>query len=298
MSQRSRLPPAPALGLRRFLHRHGLRLEPWATQEQILEAFLEHLAHDAHDDTYWEELTELADRLAADLRQRRPQSALTEAISVDTDQLMQEIRAGLARARAGQGGFRSLGQTMTGSAMSLLLLVTLVAVGCGGQTESSRAVTTVGGTGGSLAGTGGEAGTGDTAGTGGEAGTGGMFIIELGGAPPVCAQSTGVMPSGGGAGGEYGCFSAEMTIRELLETCVDDPEARDEYLAALALSHPDWSRFVADYFRCTACGAVADYLSYCVCAGSAQAESDPPDGSSSIYDLCRPIIIYAGVRFS
>jgi hypothetical protein len=292
MRQDPRFPSTPALRLRRFLHQRGLRLEAWATQEQILETFLAHLAHDEHDDAYWDELTELAERLATDLRQRRPRSALTEAISVDPDDLMKEIRAGLAQARTRREDFRSLGRTITGPAMSLLLLITLVAVGCGGQTDRSRELTpSTGGTGGAAASAGGTAELGGTAGMGG-------FIIELpAGMPPACGQSTGVVPSGG-EGGTAGCFPPAMTIRELLETCVDDPDAREAYLGALALSHPDWSQFIADYFRCGECGAVADYLQYCVCAGNVGVDADPPDESSNIYDLCSPIIIYAGVRFT
>jgi hypothetical protein len=89
-----------------------------------------------------------------------------------------------------------------------------------------------------------------------------------------------------------------MTVGELLETCVEDTNARDTYLFALENSHPDWSQFIADYFRCRACGEMADYIRTCANVSSVLVEADPPNESSSIYDLCRPVIVYAGVRFT
>ena len=156
--------------------------------------------------------------------------------------------------------------------------------GTGGATANQQ------GTGGAAASEGGAGGVAASSG-----GTGGQPIIRVdGGGIP----STGGAPSAGGAAGASGCFPAEMTIHELLETCVEDTNARDTYLFALENSHPDWSQFVADYFRCSDCGAVAAYIQECTRYGNPFEPAVPPDESSSIYDLCAPIIVYAGVRFT
>jgi len=290
-------PTAPALRLRRFLYEQGLRLEPWTTQEHILEAFLDHLAHDGHDDRYWEDLTRLATGLAQDLQRRRPESALVQAMNLDCDALMLEIRHAVAASRTEQQGHRSLGQRITGPAMSLLTLVTLAVVACGGQTESDAKLPTEGPP---TGGTGASAGAGGTeASVATTGGTGGFPIIELGGAlvendPPLLASGA---PSWGGAGGASGCIPDSMTLREMIEACITDSSARDEFLGYLEASHPAWSTLFRDYFRCGTCGDLADYIERCQYS-SIQVQPEPPDGQNDLFDFCPPVIIYAGVRFT
>ncbi len=302
-------PTSPALRLRRFLYEQGLRLEPWTTQEHILEAFLDHLAQDGHDDHYWEALTQLATSLAQDLQRRRPESALVQAMNLDCDALMLEIRHAVAASRTEQQGHRSLGKRITGPAMSLLTLVTLVAVACGGQTESDAKLLTTGlatggteasagagGTGASVATTG---GTGASVATAG--GSGGLLfpIIELGGAlvendPPFLASGA---PSWGGAGGASGCIPDSMTLREMIEACITDSSARDFFLGYLEASHPAWSQLLRDYFQCGTCGDVADYIERCLYS-NIRVQPEPPDGNNDLFDFCPPVMIYAGVRFT
>ena len=298
MSTTPRFPSSPALRLRRLLYERGLRLEPWASQEQIFETFLSHLAHDEHSDAYWHELTKLVTQLAADLHQHRPQSALTQSIAVDTDALMRELRVALAESRANQNDFRSLGRRVTAPTMWLLLLVALVVVGCGGQTDGTGSggatpTDTTGGTGAQTSG-----------GTGGaSSSTGGQDLIDIsiGGATwdPELPQLASGAPSWGSAAGAAGatsCIPDRMTFREMIEACVTDSDARNEYLGALEQSHPDWATFVRDYFRCKTCGDVLEYLDYCT--HTELGDANAPSEGDDIYDFCRPIMIYAGVRFS
>ncbi len=318
MNLTSSLPSPPALRLRRFLHERGLRLKPWATQEQILETFLAHLAHDRHEDDYWDELTKLAGDLAEELRQRRPGSALAEAIVVDTKALMQELRSALAKSRSERQGYRTLNTMLTGPAMTLLLLVTFVGVGCGGDTGGSdRNGATTPPTGG--AGAGGATTTLAMGGAGGSSsGTGGISLIEIpnGGATtgfgddgpelasgaPSWGAAGGAGGAGGavgaGAGGEPGCIPSEMTFREMVEACIEDSEAREAYLAALESSHPDWSNVLRDYFRCRTCGEVLDHIGQCYSGSRQMGDVNPPEGSDSIYDFCPPVMVYIGVRFA
>ncbi len=299
MSQDPRFPTAPSLRLRRFLYERGLRLEPWATQEHILEAFLDHLAHEGHDDTYWEDLTLLATELARDLQRHRPESALVQAMNLDCEALMREIRAALATSRTDREGHRSLGRRITGSAMSLLLLVTLVAVACGGETRGDespfQSPPGTGGTGGNSATTGGSGNILEVTG-----GIGGLrpIQVEIGGTPvDVPPHVVSGAPSWGGAGGAGGCIPEDMTIRGMIEACITDSAARNEFLSYLEASHPQWSTFIRDYFRCETCGDLAEYMDRCRYSDM-RVRPSPPNENDNIFDFCPPVLIYAGVRFS
>lgn len=295
-------PTSPALRLRRFLYEQGLRLEPWTTQERILEAFLDHLAHAGHDDRYWEDLTQLTTSLAQELQRRRPESALVQAMNLDCDALMLEIRHAVAASRTEQQGHHSLGKRITGPAMPLLMLVTLVVVACGGQTESDSKLLTkglaTGGTGASA----GAGGTGASVATTGGIGEPLLPIISLGGAlvendPPLLASGAPSWGGAGGAGGASGCIPDTMTLREMIEACITDSSARDFFLGYLEASHPAWSPLIRDYFRCGTCGELADYIERCLYS-DIRVQPEPPDGYNDLFDFCPPVMIYAGVRFT
>jgi hypothetical protein len=65
----------------------------------------------------------------------------------------------------------------------------------------------------------------------------------------------------------------------------------------LAESHPAWAEFVKEYFQCASCGDLASYINRCL-SDPGDPQANAPDTSSSVWDLCAPVLIYIGVRFS
>jgi hypothetical protein len=145
-----RLVPASLFRIRSFLGRRGgLKIRPWLGVEQALDEFSRALGRHEQDDRFWSELEELLGALTADLGRR----LTAEGKVVDNEllapeehrALLAEIRRALAVGTAPPARYRELSGVLGARAAGLLaVLGSVAALGCGGATSESNAVTDAG----------------------------------------------------------------------------------------------------------------------------------------------------------
>ncbi len=287
--------PAPLLRVRRFLDQQGrMRVKPWATVEETLDAFHDALLDNRDNDAFWQGLQSLLAVLTADTRKRMSADAgkIIDNQSLDPERnrlLLLEIRRALAGRQKRGGGFRLLTAVLSVPALGLLLMLGGVAsLGCYTTQEA-----------GNLDGAG-------TGGYGGQAGSAGSAWNQAGAGGPAAAGSAGStagapdasIPGAGGqgvagkagstagtpdasmagAGGgtglgdggaeagtapppvDAGCSKQQWAMEEIVELCLADPEDRARVLSCLDALHQSWRTGLEELFRCTDCGVIRDQL--------------------------------------
>lgn len=300
MNEMATLPTA--LRLRRLLHQQGFRLRPWCTQVEILDTFYGHLAAAACADDFWQQLGTLAQELALDLERPMLGNPYGVNIASNTVQLLDEIRVALAAARDAQRGYRALHRELPANAMTLLLAVSIAAVGCGGAVASEQDPSpAVGGSSsGNTAHVGGTSSS-TVLGQGGSSGVSRTTRISIfgdGGSGPMASTDDLAGGADGASFPQTPCREPSEpapTVEELMDACGIDARVKEEYLSVLNASEASWPAGFAAYFACQNCGNLAMFLGTCSSDGLRTVgypfANDP-------WQMCQPVPIYIGVRFS
>jgi hypothetical protein len=269
----------------------GMKVKPWAGAEETLAALHTTLVARQGCDIFWTSLRVLLETLARDLKARQDAvpGALVDNEVLDGERyarLIDEIRAALARQvkDAPASTFRRLASALSAPALGLLLFLGGAAtIGCTGEPLGSSlqkhdAAAT---------------GLPDAGSAQPETKADSSLYIQLpdtGPAPdtipPRYAANTG--PDGG-----------TVTIQDIMDSCNIPAQQQGMVLACLALMDSSWSAGMPSALAGKDCMVVASALNcgvgvdlICVADQFPNASFDP-----SYPTLCRPIIIYAGVRF-
>ena len=266
----------------------GMKVKPWASTEETLAALATTLVAKQGCDIFWTSLRVLLETLARDLKARQAASpgALLDNEVLDGDRyaaLLDEIRAALARPTGATpgGAFRGLASALSASALGLLLLLGGAAtVGCADSPmhQSTKAP---------------DAGTTDvTVPVAADAKSappdGQIYIIFPDVAPPDTRPSPMAATSGPDGG--------PVTIADIMASCNLPANVQDYLLRCLAQLRASWTTGMTQDLAGASCATVTDDL-LCFyslpCIGPATSSEYVP-GSPN---LCKPVIIYAGVRF-
>jgi hypothetical protein len=278
----SLLVPSSIQRIRAFLvEMCGMKVKPWASGDEMLAALHATLVARQSCDIFWTSLRVLLETLARDLEAR--QSATTGAL-VDNEilcaesygSLLDEIRACLdEQTRVQAPSFRRLAQGLSVPALGLLLLLGGVAtVGC----EQSA-----------LHSPGRDAAVADASpGQPDSAGNDSTQIVF----PDVAPTKNDVGKAPTGSDG------ATVTIQEILDSCNVPSDEQTRVLACLASVRESWIGGLADYLAGKNCNAVSSDLgcqqSGTPCNNSLSSATDFDPGELPI---CKPVLIYLGVRF-
>jgi hypothetical protein len=263
--------PASIQRVRRFLAvEGGMRIEPWASVDETLDAFHDLLLSHHRDDAFWKGLEGLLCGLSDDMR-RRSEGALVDNEVLDTQRheaLLAEIRSALEGRSRGRGGFRRLAASLSMPAVGLLFLMGGIATaGC--EEQESELVT--------AADT-----TTDTA--------------------PDVQEDTSTTPDTPPDTrperiDDVGC---DATIEEMIEMCVTSETRRSEISACLSALDSSWRSGLAEYLACEPCYNILHSLDYCLYRGFHNYCADP--ASEGAFDLdvfidnC-VVPIYLGLKF-
>ena len=136
---RVQLIPASLVRVRCFMNVTGrLRVKPWATAEETLDAFHDMLRRQRGNDAFWKELETLLASLTHDIRRRMSTDAPDNELldPARHAELLSEIRAALPGTTSGPSGFRRLASALSAPAVAMLLLLGgTTTVGCGSDSS-------------------------------------------------------------------------------------------------------------------------------------------------------------------
>jgi hypothetical protein len=281
----------------------GMKVKPWATTEETLAALHATLVARHACDIFWTSLRGLLETLAGDLKTRQ---AATPGTLVDNElldsgryaALLHEIRAALACQTAEPATFRRLAAALSAPALGLLLFLGGAAsVGCGdsglraqAQDASPADASTVT----SLPDAPITPKVPDAAKP--EANPDLPYIKLPDGPPaPDAAAATDAVAASRSDG-------AAVTIQDIMDSCNIPDQTQQGILVCLAQMGDSWAGFLAEGFAGDDCSFVESQLSCLIrstlCGG--MYEISPSSGTSLDPNtpwVCKPIIIYAGVRF-
>jgi hypothetical protein len=269
----------------------GMKVKPWASTEETLAALATTLVAKQSCDIFWTSLRVLLETLARDLKARQAASpgTLVDNEVLDADRyagLLDEIRAALARQTGETAGgvFRSLASALSASALGLLLLLGGVAsVGCtdsamhhsGSVPDAARS----------------DAVAPDTAvpatADAKSPPPDGVIILNIPDTrSPFDAVTSG--PDGG-----------LVTIQDIIESCRGNISSTVQagVLACLAKLRESWSTGIAQDLAGANCATVSYDLSCFASSMDCVTTPSSVDYTSGAVLICKPIIIYAGVRF-
>ena len=289
----------------------GMKVKPWAATEETLAALHTTLVARHGCDIFWTSLRGLLETLARDLklRQAATPGTLVDNELLDSERyatLLDEIRAALARQTTGPASFRRLASGLSVPALGLLLFLGGVAsVGCSGSGLHVQAR---------------DAGPPDVVDTNTVPPTpdasspitspdappaGGVdaakpeaspdlprIIVTVPDAPPALdavAAPDAVAPSQSDGG-------AAVTIQDIMNSCDISAQEQQQILTCLAQLGDSWAG-LAEELAGLNCSVVGSDL-YCLarsmmCGGDYIITSSDPNAPW----ICKPILIYMGVRF-
>jgi len=289
--------PSSIQRVRAFLiERCGMKVKPWASAEETLAALHRTLVTLRGCDIFWTSLRGLLETLARDLKARQeaaPGTLLDNEVLDDQRycSLLDEIRAALAAAAAGEqaAGFRGLAAMLSASALGLLLFLGGAAsIGCAGSPLHNAGSRT-------------DAAVTDLPAPSSDAPT---VRITLPDGPPlqiilpdVRIEPNPVTKTPDAGAATVGPDGGAVTIADIMASCNLDSRTQQAVLACLAGLRASWSTGMAELFAGASCSDVANdldcftYGQTCT-GGGAGTEFDP-----ATTRVCQPVIIYIGVRF-
>jgi hypothetical protein len=236
---RFELVPASLIRIRRFMCSTGrIKVRPWTTAEETLDAFHDVLARSCDDDAFWGELRALLEKMTGDMRKRleRRGSALDNEL-IDPDRheaLLGEIRAAARSSGRGGRAFRRLASMLSPPAVGLLLLLGSAAtIGC----ESSTRIE----------------GVADASHDSAD-----VDVVDV---PPDTRPDTSAdVPCEPDVPPDASCPHACMSFEEIVEECVDSEEDRATYLECIDELHGSWRTGLTELFACWDCTNIEDKL--------------------------------------
>jgi hypothetical protein len=248
----------------------GMKVKPWATTEETLAALHATMVARHACDIFWTSLRGLLETLARDLKLRQAASpgALVDNELLDSERyatLLDEIRAALARQTAGPASFRRLASGLSVPALGLLLFLGGVAsVGCSGSGLHVQAR---------------DAGPPDVVDT---------THPTPDASNPITSPDAPPAPSVVDAGKP----EASPDLPRIIVTVPDAPPALDAVAAPDAVA-PSQSEELAG-LNCSVVGSDLYCLARSMmCGGDYIITSSDPNAPW----ICKPILIYMGVRF-
>lgn len=288
------LVPSSIQRIRSFLvEMCGMKVRPWATAEETLEALHATLVARRGCDIFWSALRTLLETLARDLKARQEAAP---GVLVDNEilsaeryaSLLDEIRACLATqpSEARPGAFRQLAQGLTAPAVGLLLLLGgATTVGCeasslhtapakpdAAMVDSRKEQPEIGS---------------DTAPD--------LRIVlpDLPPASPDLRPSTHDTRDAVNRGPDGGT----VTLRDIMDSCNISSSTQGWVLACLAALHESWTTGVTALLAGKDCDVVSAAVEPCSYASSCSNVPLPSEFDGTVPRLCAPVLIYMGVRF-
>jgi len=292
--------PSAIQRIRSFLiEMSGMKVKPWATTEETLAALHVTLVARRGCSIFWASLRTLLETLARDLKTRQAAlpGALVDNELLDSDRyvtLVDEIRAALEGQSAEPSTFRRLAASLSAPALGLLLFLGGAAsIGCertgiagptkdAGPLELVDAMTTPPLPDAAPAPTNGDARV-----TRPEANPDLAFILLPDTRP---ATDVAVIPKA--------TDGSTVTIQDIMHTCNMSDGEQGAVLNCLAKMAAGWDTGLADTFGGVDCTKVVSQLNCLVrsqlCGSYEYTATWSGPGSELV---CKPMIIYAGVRF-
>jgi len=286
-----RLVPASLFRIRSFLGRRGgLKVRPWLGVEQALDEFSRALGRHEEDDRFWSELEELLGALTRDLGRR----LAAEGKVVDNEllapeqhrALLGEIRRVLGVGTARPARYRELSSALGARASALLaVLGAVAALGCGGATTESNAVT--------------DAGSDRTAQDASDASVD-TGVIHIDTDASRDAPTDSLPPF------DASCQPDGADLTTLMLGCLTAMgfNSQQEVIDCVRVLNDSWRAGMAQLFACTDCQTLTEYLnpSYCGNRFCWEVEDDAAvqgDGFDlqTLLDSVSGCPVYIGVRF-
>jgi hypothetical protein len=297
----SLLVPSSIQRIRSFLvEMCGMKVKPWASTEETLGALATTLVARHRCGIFWTSLRVLLETLARDLKTR------TEALPgtlVDNEvleagryvDLLDEIRACLARQQGEATSFRGLAATLSTPALALLLLLGGAAtVGCErdslnlapkapdaavladastAQPDTGQDTSTV-------------IAQPDTA-----------PDVRSGSPPFIFLDTAPAATTPGPDAATTGPDGAAVTIQDIMDSCNVPSQVQAGVLACLARLRESWTTGMAEVLAGVPCTFVNSELSCFVYSSTTCMPGTSEDFVVGATRICQPILIYLGVRF-
>jgi hypothetical protein len=297
----SLLVPSSIQRIRSFLvEMCGMKVAPWASTEETLAALHTTLVARQGCGIFWDSLRTLLERLARDMKTR---AAAQPGTVIDNElldgeryaSLLDEIRQSLDRqaAAATKGSFRQLSAALSGPALSLLLLLGGVAsVGCESsglkqrneKPDAALAANTKPDT--------------QPFPEGGSPGEDArkLILISFDVAPPNPPVTLTPPDARFNHDGLRATDGGMVTIHDIMDSCNVDVALQDLVLRCLSVMRDSWTTGVAETLAKVDCREVEYQLS-CFRSGSTSKCGEQSEFVVGATRICKPVYIYAGVRF-
>jgi hypothetical protein len=272
----------------------GMKVKPWASTEETLAALHATLVARHGCDIFWTSLRVLLETLARDLktRQEAAPGTLIDNEVLDSERyatLLDEIRASLAQQTEDPPTFRRLASSLSTPALALLLLLGGAAsVGCDQTTLHST----------TDAATQNLADARDTAKQDladaiksqpdTKADTSGFILPDI--PTRLDARDTSNAATSGPDG-------ATVTIQDIMQSCNISSDDQAMVLGCLSQMRDSWIAGLTSKLAGADCADVTSQLNCSTNNRNCAYQSSDTDFDLANLPLCRPMIVYAGVRF-
>jgi hypothetical protein len=274
----------------------GMKVKPWASTEETLAALHATLVARRGCDIFWTSLRVLLETLARDLKTRQDAApgTLVDNEVLDGERyatLLDEIRASLAQQTADppSATFRRLASSLSTPALALLLLLGGAAsVGCDQTTLHSTP----------------DAATQDLAGA---RDTATQDLADAIKSQPDTKADTSVIilpdvPTRSDARDTLnattsGPDGATVTIQDIMQSCNISSDDQKRVLGCLSQMRDSWNAGLTSKLAGADCADVTSQLNCSTYNSDCAYQSSTTDFNLANLPLCRPVIIYLGVRF-
>jgi len=279
--------PASLIRVRCFMNTTGrLKVKPWASAEETLDAFHDMLQRQRDNDAFWKDLEGLLASLTRDIKKRLsgnvPDNELLDATRHGA--LLSEIRSALAASKGQPTGFRRLASALSAPAVAMLLLLGgTTTVGCDNTARLQ--------------------GTADAT----SDPTPEPDTDPVSDPPPdYCAEvladiTVNDAPCDVEMEGEE-CLHACKSFEEIVVECVPEDstslhggDARCKYIDCIQTMHESWRTGLTELFACWDCRTIEHKLS-CDLDSFCRYPDDSEFDLETFLDACH-CCIYVGVRF-
>lgn len=280
-----RFVPASIQRVRCFMNnRGGLRVKPWATAGETLEAFHDMLVLQKQDEAFWKDLEALLAQMSQDVKRRIAAGGGSvignEVLDTARHQsLLTEIRRKLDGRRKSRGRFRALASALSAPAMGVLFILgAAVTAGCYSSSE--------------LRGDGWE----DAADVAHDHDGDADAAPDPSGDGTAETMDGRVDPVVDPVPDEVACEHEGETIQEIIAECVTDDTSRAYYRQCVNALNESWKVGLKELFNCEPCNEIYQQLSDCLSWRCSDPASQGEFDAEEFLDNCS-VVFYLGVRF-
>ena len=256
--------PASLQRVRCFMNARGrMKVKPWSSAEETLDALHDMLVSNQREDTFWKGMESLLETLTNDMKKRLSarKGKIIDNEVLDTSRhraLLEEIRSSLDGRGGKQGRFKRLASALSMPAMGLLFILGgAVTAGCDYSSSLQ-----------------------------------GDDDADV----DVMHEADSAGDSSADPLNEPECVPGDQTLEQMIGACLTDGPETVEFIECIDQMHASWRDGLEELFACEDCTQVRDWLYRCLEWRCSTPESQGEFDLDDFLSNCS-VYVYLAVRF-